>query len=82
MRNASHAVRSHWQVENRLHGCLDVQFNEDQSRAGTGFAANNPAIVRHNLIRLNSSRKGGIKTKRLFAATSNQFRAELFGLMT
>ena len=24
-------VRSHWKVENRLHWCLDMQFNEDQS---------------------------------------------------
>lgn len=41
------AVRSHWEVENRLHRCLDVQFGEDQSTVRTGFAANNLAIVRH-----------------------------------
>ena len=29
------AVRSHWEVENRLHCCLDVQFNEDQSLDGS-----------------------------------------------
>ena len=66
------AVRSHWEVENRLHWCLDVQFNDDQSRLRTGFAANNLAIVRHivmNLLRLNTSRKGSIKTKRMLAAT-------------
>ncbi len=40
-------VRSHWEVENRLHWCLDVQFNEDQSTVRTGFAANNLAFVRH-----------------------------------
>ncbi len=77
------AVRSHWEVENRLHWCLDVQFNDDQSRLRTGFAANNLAIVRHiviNLVRLNTSRKASIKTKRLLAATSDQFRAELLGL--
>lgn len=79
------AVRSHWEVENRLHWCLDVQFNEDQSRLRTGFAAHNFAIVRHivmNLIRLNTTRKGSFKTKRLLAATSDRFRAELLGLMT
>jgi len=79
------AARSHWEVENRLHWCLDVQFNEDQSRVRTGHAANNLAVVRHivmNLIRLNSTRKGSIKTKRLLAATSDQFRAELLGFMT
>ena len=81
----AHAVRSHWEVENRLHWCLDVQFNEDQSTVRTGFAANNLAIVRHivmNLLRLNKSRKGSIKTKRMLAATSDTFRAELLGLMT
>jgi predicted transposase YbfD/YdcC len=79
------AVRSHWEVENRLHWCLDVQFNEDQSRVRTGYAAHNLAIVRHivlNLLRLNTTRKGSIKTKRLIAATSDQFRAELLRLMT
>ena len=81
----AHAVRSHWEVENRLHWCLDVQFNDDQSSVRTGFAANNLAIVRHiviNLLRLNKSRKGSIKTKRMLAATSDQFRAELLGAMT
>ncbi|NMG03046.1 ISAs1 family transposase [Azoarcus taiwanensis] len=84
-RRIAHAVRSHWEVENRLHWCLDVQFNEDQSTVRTGFAANNFAIVRHivmNLLRMNTSRKGSIKTKRMLAATSDRFRAELLGVMT
>lgn len=62
-----------------------LQFNEDQSTVRTGFAANNLAIVRHiviNLLRLNKSRKGSIKTKRMLAATSDAFRAELLGVMT
>lgn len=81
----AHAVRSHWEIENRLHWCLDVQFNEDQAAVRTGFAANNLAIVRHivmNLLRLNTSRKGSIKTKRMLAATSDTFRDELLGFMT
>lgn len=51
----------------------------------TGYAAHNFAIVRHvvlNLIRLNTTRKGSIKTKRLLAATSDTFRSELLGFMT
>lgn len=51
----------------------------------TDFAANNFAVVRHivmNLLRLNNSRKGSIKTKRMLAATSDNFRAELLGVLT
>ncbi|MDX9838918.1 MAG: ISAs1 family transposase [Azoarcus sp.] len=79
------AVRSHWEVENRLHWCLDVQFNEDQSRVRSGYAANNLAIVRHivvNLLRLNTTRKASIKSKRMLAASVDEFRAELLGVMT
>jgi predicted transposase YbfD/YdcC len=79
------AARSHWEVENRLHWCLDVQFNEDQSRVRSGYAANNLAIVRHivmNLLRLNTTRKASIKSKRMLAATIDDFRAELLGVMT
>lgn len=79
------SVRSHWEVENRLHWCLDVQFNEDQSRVRSGYAANNFAIVRHivmNLLRLNTTRKASIKSKRMLAATVDEFRAELLGIMT
>ena len=78
------AVKSHWEVENRLHWCLDVQLNEDQSRVRTGFAANNLAIVRHivmNLLRLNTTVKAGIKNKRLLASASDPFRAEVLGFM-
>lgn len=79
------AVRSHWEVENRLHWCLDVQFNDDQSRVRSGYAAHNLAIVRHivmNLLRLNTTRKASIKSKRMLAATVDEFRAELLGFMT
>jgi len=79
----AHAVRSHWEVENRLHWCLDVQFGDDYARARTGHVAHNLALVRHialNLIRLDTSRKASIKTKRLLAATSDEFRAELLGI--
>jgi len=78
----AHAVRSHWEVENRLHWCLDVQFGDDYARARSGHVAHNLALVRHmalNLIRLDASIKTSIKTKRLLAATSDEFRATLLG---
>jgi len=78
------AVRAHWSIENRLHWCMDVIFQDDQMRARTGHAAHNLAVLKHitlNLIRLDPvKRKGGIKARRLIAATSDAYRAELFGL--
>lgn len=79
------AVRSHWEIENRLHWCLDVQFADDYARARSGHAACNLAVIRHvalNLLRLDTSRKASMKVKRLLAATSDQFRAALLGVMT
>ena len=83
-RRLAQAVRSHWAVENQLHGCMDVAFADDQMRARTGHAAHNLAILKHitlNLIRLDPiKRKGGIKARRLIAATSDLYRAQLLGL--
>lgn len=78
------AIRAHWSIENRLHGCLDVVFADDQMRARTQHAAHNLAVLKRitmNLIRLDPiKRKGGIKARRLIASTSDDYRAELLGL--
>lgn len=78
------AIRAHWSVENRLHWCMDIAFNDDQMRARSGHSAHNLAVLKHitlNLIRMDPvKRKGGIKARRLIAATSDNYRAELFGL--
>ncbi len=80
----SQAIRSHWAVENRLHWVMDVSFNDDQMRARTKAAAHNLAVLKHitlNLIRIDPvKRKGSIKTRRIIAATSDRYRAELLGL--
>jgi predicted transposase YbfD/YdcC len=81
----SRCIRQHWSVENRLHWCMDVVFGDDQMRARTGFAAHNLALLKHislNLIRLDPvKRKGGIKARRFIAATSDDYRAQLLGLL-
>jgi hypothetical protein len=63
---------------------MEVSLNDDQMRARTKAAAQYLAVVRHitlNLIRLDPiQRKGGIKARRLIAATSDSYRAELLGL--
>ena len=78
------AIRQHWAVENSLHWCMDVVFGDDDMRARTGNAAHNLAVVRHitlNILRLNRAElKGSLKTKRLIAATSDEYRAQFFGL--
>lgn len=77
-------IRSHWSVENRLHWVMDVIFNDDQMRARSKYAAHNLALLKHitlNLIRLDPiKRKGGVKARRLIAATSDHYRAQLLGL--
>ena len=64
---------------------MDVIFGDDQMRARTGYAAHNLAVLKHitlNLIRLDPiKRKGGIKARRLIAATSDLYRAHLFGFV-
>jgi predicted transposase YbfD/YdcC len=78
-------IRSHWAIENRLHWSMDVSFNDDQMRARTKAAAHNLAVLKHitlNLIRLDPvKRKGGVKARRLIAATSDLYRAQLLGLV-
>lgn len=82
--NLAQIIRSHWSVENRLHWAMDVIFNDHQMRARTKYAAHNLAALKHitlNLIRLDPiKRKGGVRARRLIAATSDNYRAELPGL--
>ena len=65
------AVRGHWSVENSLHWVLDVVFGEDQSRARTGYAAENLAQTRRlaiNLLRRNKTSQRSLKGQLLRAA--------------
>ena len=63
---ALEAIRAHWGVE-AMHWTLDMDFDEDRSRARTDDIAENLAMLRHvviNVLRLDKSLFGGISVKR------------------
>ena len=74
------AVRAHWNIENALHWTLDVCFGEDQSRVRQQHAPENLAILRRmalNLLKRETSRKGGVKVRRLRAACDTTYLAQI-----
>lgn len=74
------AIRAHWRVENSLHWVLDVAFAEDQCRIRTGYAAENLATIRRlaiNALKTNTTKKGGVKAKRLQAAWDNDYLRDI-----
>lgn len=76
------AVRSHWGVENKVHWVMDVCFQEDQSRARTGYAAENLATLRRlalNLLKKDTTKKRGIRGKQLSAAWDHAYLLRLLG---
>jgi predicted transposase YbfD/YdcC len=85
-KRALHAVRRHWSIENELHWVLDIAFREDESRVRKGYGAQNLAILRHialNLLKQDTTAKGGIKAKRLQAAWNEDYLASILsGLST
>lgn len=68
----AHALRKHWSIENGLHYCLDVSFNEDHSRIRKDHAPENLAVVRHfalsALKQLPGLKRASIKRKRKICA--------------
>ncbi len=73
-------IRGHWSVENRLHWVLDVSFAEDQARHRTGHSAQNFSRLRRialNLLRRETTKKRGIKGKRLNAAWDHNYLLKL-----
>lgn len=84
-RAMANAIRSHWGIENQLHWCLDVTFNEDGCRVRTGNAAENLNVIRKiamNLLKINTSRKLTVAKKRQLAGLNDRYLAEVLGLQT
>jgi predicted transposase YbfD/YdcC len=77
------AVRRHWGIENKVHWTLDVCFREDQSRARTGYAAENLATLRRlalNLLKREKNKKRGIRGKMLCASWDHPYLTRLLGV--
>lgn len=73
-------VRIHWCVENQLHWVLDVAFAEDHNRSRRDHSAHNLAIVHHlalNLLKQQTSRKIGIRNRRLRAGWDTDYLARV-----
>jgi predicted transposase YbfD/YdcC len=72
--NIAQAIRAHWSTKHCLHWSLDVSLNDDQMRARCRNAGANLALVRRlvlNLFLFDTSCKGGIRTRRILAASSD-----------
>jgi predicted transposase YbfD/YdcC len=76
----SHAVRSHWAVENNLHWSLDVVFKEDASLKKKDHSALNYNIIAKMAMTLIDQEKSTNKSKpskRLLAALEDDYRAKI-----
>lgn len=75
-RALNRAVRSHWDVENGLHGVLDLAFREDECRVRVGHAAHKLAVLRHialALLHQERTARIGLKAKRLKAGWDHRY---------
>lgn len=77
----SRAIRCHWNVENKLHWVMDVDFGEDACRVRKDHAPENFAIIRqiaHNLLKRAGDSKS-IRRKINLCCWDNDFLASVVG---
>ena len=75
-REVAKAIRVHWEIENKVHWCLDVTFREDQSTVRIKQAARNFALLRRlamNMLRKDTSTKRSLNLKRHRAALKPEY---------
>ena len=76
-------IRSHWEIENKVHWMLDVTMNEDKSAKREGYAAQNFSMVSKlalNLLR-KEERKISIRRKRKIAGWVDEYLWKILGLL-
>lgn len=79
-RLASHYIRIHWGIENKLHWILDVTSREDASRVREGHGPENRAILRRlalNLIKNLKIKKFSVKLKQFKAGLDVDFLEQI-----
>lgn len=74
------SIRCHWNVENKLHWVMDVDFDEDACRVRKDHAPENFAILRqiaHNLLKQESSKNVSVRRKINKSCWDNDFLARV-----
>jgi predicted transposase YbfD/YdcC len=69
-------IRTHWEIENRVHWVLDVAMAEDTNRTRKGESAQNLALIRKlalNLLRRETSVKTGFAAKQKRAGWDHNY---------
>ena len=79
MKTFAKAVRSHWGIENGLHWCLDIDFNEDHCRTRKDNSAENLAVIRHLAVNIfmNYPAKMSLARKRRKCGYDADFMADV-----
>lgn len=75
-------VRSHWNVENKLHWCLDATFKEDASKIRKDHGPENMSVARRmalNLLKNNGDSKRSLRAKRKISAWDPEYLKKTVG---
>ena len=59
-------IRQHWEIENRVHWVLDMNFDEDACRIRSGHGPHNIALIRRlalNMLRQETTLKRSLRQK-------------------
>jgi predicted transposase YbfD/YdcC len=74
------AIRAHWDIENGLHWCLDVAFEDDNRNVRNARSAENLAIIARmafTLVKRDPARKRGVATSRKKAGWDTDYLAHV-----
>jgi predicted transposase YbfD/YdcC len=74
------SIRCHWNIENKLHWVMDMDFDEDSCRVRVDHAPENFALLRqiaHNLIKGETTKNISVRCKIKKAGWDNDFLARV-----